>query len=402
MSLEKPPSITRNEFEQRRKQAAEDASARGLDALLVWSVGGSRVDSFADVFYLTNHYSTESRCHDVRPLMTGFGHAAVVVPVDGEPALLVHKPDWRTDLVAIDEVESDHDLYRLVVASLRAKGLERARIGLVREDFVPLPLYRELCEEFPEAEFVSGGDVLEHRRMVKSPAEIKHMRHASAVSVEIMNAMFAAAEVGNTDGDLATIGFKRATELGATPWDFAMASGPHSTHVWWGRLPSFDAKRKYAKGDIIHPDVYGCVDGYFYDFVRSIIVGRSPTDDQLALVEAGISLIHHVCEQIGPGVRASDIYESSIAWIGEQGWLDESSGVTPTMTPLPFLAHGIGLGWEGPWISADNETTFEPGMTVAVETTLSLNGEGSGYEETVLVTDDGYEIMTAACPARWW
>ena len=43
---------------------------------------------------------------------------------------------------------------------------------------------------------------------------------------------------------------------------------------------------------------------------------------------------------------------------------------------------------------------LKPGMTVAVETTLSLNGEGSGYEETVLVTDDGYEIMTAACPAR--
>jgi hypothetical protein len=41
-------------------------------------------------------------------------------------------------------------------------------------------------------------------------------------------------------------------------------------------------------------------------------------------------------------------------------------------------------------------------MTVAVETTLSLNGEGLGYEETVLVIEDGHEIMTAACPARWW
>jgi Xaa-Pro aminopeptidase len=125
-----------------------------------------------------------------------------------------------------------------------------------------------------------ADEILERMRVVKSPAEIEMMRHASAVSVEVMNAMLEAVAVGRTDGDLAAIGFRVATARGGTPWDFGMASGPHSKHMWWSRLPAFDTARPYAAGDLVHPDVYGCVNGYFYDFVRSTVVGGEPTAEQ--------------------------------------------------------------------------------------------------------------------------
>lgn len=396
--LERPPAIPREEYRARCHRAAASAKQRGLDGLLVWSIGGSRLDAFSDVFYLTNHYATESKTVNLLPHWTGFGHAAVVLPADGDPILCVHKPDWRTDLVAIDDVRSSSDLYRLVLESLREKGLAECRIGFAREEYIPLPLYHMLREQFPRAEFVAADEILDEMRLVKSPAEMALMRHASAVSVEAMNAMLAAADVGQTDGDLASIGFRIATQHGATPWEFAMASGPHAEHMWWGRLPAFDPWRPYEPGDIIHPDVYGCYEGYFYDFVRSCVVGGRASETQRRMLEATIAVGEFVCAQLTPGRRASDVHADGVAFVHENGW-DRGE---ISISSLPFLGHGIGLTWEGPWIMATDATLLEPGMAVAVEIVFSGHGTGSAYEEAVLVTPDGPEIMTAGCRQRWW
>lgn len=399
--MTKPPPILPAEFAQRRELVRQDASEAGLDGLLVWSTGGSRLDAFGDVFYLTNHYSPESRTQDVPGMMTGFGHAAVVLPVDGDPCLAVEKPDWRHDLVAIDDVRSDADLYRLVIEVVRDRGLEQGTVGIAREDFLPLTLFRALREEFPKLDLVPANRMVERRRMVKSPAEMAHMRHASAVSTEIMSAMLELATPGRNDGDLAIEGFKTATRHGAAPWEFAMASGPQSEHMWWGRMPQFDPRRPYEAGDIVHPDVYGCVDGYFYDFVRSAVVGGEPTDVQRAMLEAAIAVVHHVCGELQTGRRACDVYETCQAWVEDQGLTDRGERGF-AIDPLPFFAHGIGLGWEGPWIAAHDETTLVEGMSVAVEIVVSGHGMGAAFEETVLLLDSGPEIMTAACPARRW
>ncbi len=70
---------------------------------------------------------------------------------------------------------------------------------------------------------------------------------------------------------------------------------------------------------------------------------------------------------------------------------------------LESIGHGIGLGWELPWLTPTSEIVLEPGMTIAVEQHVSRPGAGTmRYEETVLVTEGEPEIMTASCPARWW
>ncbi len=395
----KPAAIPRSEFSERTRQAADDARDAGLDALVVWGIGGSRLDGFADVFYLTNHYSTESRTVDVPTMMTGFGHAAVIVPTDGEPCLLVEKPDWRDDLVAIDDVRSDADLYRLVEEVLSEKGLAEGRIGIAREDFFPLTLFRQLVEAYPRIELVPANRMIEKRRMVKSPGEMELMRHASAVSTKIMSSMLEHATVGSTDGDLAIAGFETATKLGAAPWEFAMASGPHSEHMWWSRLPQFDTRRPYEPGDIVHPDTYGVVDGYFYDFVRSTVVGGKPTGTQIQMLEAAIGTVHKISGELITGRRACDVHADCTKWVEDQDW-PRVGGFA--VEPLPFFAHGIGLGFDGPWIAAHDDTVLAEGMTVAVEVVVTGHGMGTAFEETVLMLDSGPEIMTAACPARWW
>jgi Xaa-Pro dipeptidase len=402
--LSRPDPIAAEEYAGRRTLAAAAAAARGLDAILVWSAGGSTLDAFGDVFYLTSHYPVEPKSWDRRPFWTGFGRAAVVLLADGDAALLVGPPDWRTDLVKIDDVRSGRDLYALVVRYLREKGLSSGRVGIVRQEIFPLPLFHEIRAELPTLELVGADDLIENLRVAKSPAEIVWMRHASRVAVEMMNNMLGAAEVGRTDADLAAIGFETAGRHGATPWEFAMSSGPYSDHAYHHRLPLFHPWRPYEAGDVVHPDVWGCVEGYFYDFQRSMVVGHNPTPAQRDVLEGAIAKVHYICDQLRPGNTARDAFEAGSRWTREHGFAEPSAAEGETdVGSIEFYGHGIGLGWDPPWLVSNDKTPFVPGMTIAVETYVSQPGVATAiYEEAVLVTDSDPEILTAGCNARWW
>ncbi|HVW19458.1 MAG TPA: Xaa-Pro peptidase family protein [Solirubrobacteraceae bacterium] len=383
-----------------------DAEEAGFDGVIAWSMGGSTLDRFANVFYLTNHYQPCCVLPDGVPLWTGFGHAAVVLPVDGEAVLVVDQPDWRTDFVECDRVIVRRDVYAGVVEAARDAGLLGKRIGLLDEERMTVAALRAVSAGLPSTTLERADELAMRRRMVKSPAEIDMMRQSSRISGELMSAMFAEVAEGRTDGDVVAAGYALACRLGAQPYDFAMASGPEDGHLWWPRLPSWNWQRPYEKGDIVHPDIYGVVDGYFYDFVRSIVVGGEPTPEQDEILEGGIGCIHAACDAARAGNLASDVYRAGRAYLREHG-LDheEEAGdeVSLSTDVLESIGHGIGLGWELPWLTPTSDVVLEPGMTIAVEQHVSRPGVGTmRYEETVLVTDGEPEIMTASCPARWW
>src|SRR5271166_2812291 len=57
MGQNPPTVIAIDEFALRRARAAAAARRQGLDCLLVCGRGGGALDRYADVMYLTNHYS---------------------------------------------------------------------------------------------------------------------------------------------------------------------------------------------------------------------------------------------------------------------------------------------------------------------------------------------------------
>jgi len=401
------PAIPRAEYGERRARLRRAAEAAGLHAVLAWSMGGSTLDRFSNVFWLTNHYDAGNVFPDVRPIFTGFGQAALVLPVRGESILIVNQPDWRDDLVDAERVWVRRDLYSGVAEALQASGLATGRIGLTDEERMSATALRAIESALPGATFARADELLLGLRLVKSPAEIGMMRYASAVSVELLTAMFAEVAEGRTDGDVAAAGYALAARLGAVPYDFAMASGPDSGHLWWSRLPSFDWRRPYRRGDIVHPDVYGAVDGYYYDFVRSIVVGGEPTPAQREILEASIACIHAACAAARPGALAKDLYAACHGELANRG-LAHQADIDPhesvlSADYLESAGHGIGVGWEPPTLTPYDETVLQPGMTLAIEQHVTMAGVGTvRFEETVLVTDGEPEIMTAGCPARWW
>ena len=143
--LNTAPEIPRREYAERRQAARMAARARGLDGLLMWSMGGSTLDRYANVFYLTNHYDSGNVFPDTDGLYQGFGMAAVVLPVEGSAILVVNQPDWRSDLVECDEVRACAILYDGVAQAIADSGLEGASIGLTDLERMPVAAHSALC-----------------------------------------------------------------------------------------------------------------------------------------------------------------------------------------------------------------------------------------------------------------
>jgi Xaa-Pro aminopeptidase len=60
-----------------------------------------------------------------------------------------------------------------------------------------------------------------------------------------------------------------------------------------------------------------------------------------------------------------------------------------------FWGHGLGVGWEPPWIGPGSRELVEEGMCLAVERRAAVDGLGGAqYEDDVLVGADGPELLT--------
>lgn len=406
--LAPPPPIPAEEFLARQRAVARAAADAGFDGLLVWSSCGSGLDAFGNAFYLTNHYSPVPRVNvDIAPFMTGWGQTAVILRADGELTLVMENPDYRDDLVVAANVASSRDVYAETATALQAAGLAEARVGLVGASCLPLAAWQVISAAAPGARFEPADELLFRARARKSEAELAWMRHASRVGCAIQQAMLELAAPGRTDADLARAGMDVCLDHGAVLWDFAFASGPASGHGYWSRLPPWDRERRYQPGDIIHPDAYGCVDGYFFDLQRTLIVGADPTPRQRWLLDGVVGVVEALCEASRPGVSAGDVARVRHDWLADYGYVDPQppgqSGDAELMEQLVAVGHGLGLGFELPWVDPGSDWLLEPAMTIALEVYLSEPGVGTvAFEHVVEVTDAEPRILTLDCPARWW
>jgi Xaa-Pro aminopeptidase len=101
-----------------------------------------------------------------------------------------------------------------------------------------------------------------------------------------------------------------------------------------------------------------------------------------------------VLEQTQPGADCEAIFLKTLQLADKLGYKDSYLG--PPGLQTRFIGHGIGLELnELPFIAKGQSYPLEKGMTFALEPKIVFPGEGSvGLENTVVVTEKGYEILT--------
>jgi Xaa-Pro aminopeptidase len=394
-------AIPAAEFRERQDRARAAAAEQGLDGLVVWSRGGGPVDMSADVVYLANHYSQQPYMADHAGIGRARSHGVLVLPVNGPSILVIDVPWWRRDLVVADDVRTGNDVIDKAVDAMRAAGLQNGRIGLVGASHMTAAAYLGFAAALPDVELVRTDDLIERLRIYKSPAEVVAMRAAIALGDAAVKVAMEAAVVGATEADCAAEAAALVARGGGVLYDAACASGAQAHFFTWSRMPS-SSLRPLERGDMFHTDCYGALAGYFWDFGRTRVAGDEPTEPQRELVDASIQVVDAVCAAIRPGRTAAQVYAVGAQAMADSEVIARIPVEAADTEGFPAVGHGIGLGWEAPWLTPVDDTVLVPGMTIAVETLIGHPSLGGGFfEENGVVTETGFEVLTTA-RRRWW
>lgn len=165
-------------------------------------------------------------------------------------------------------------------------------------------------------------------------------------------------------------------------------------------------KRKLKNGDIVKLDIGACYEGYHGDSAWSYIVGDSDTKDEKLLrhteeaLMAGLSVIHDGCHvgDIGHAV-------SKVAHKYNLGVVKElvGHGVGSSVHEEPDVPNYGKIG-KGPILKKGMVIAVEPMLNQGTATIYMLDDDwtivtgdeknSAHFEHTVLVTENGYEILT--------
>jgi Xaa-Pro aminopeptidase len=131
---------------------------------------------------------------------------------------------------------------------------------------------------------------------------------------------------------------------------------------------------------------FGCTwDHYHSNISRTAVIGR-PLQKVQRRWEAVINAQDAALDAIKPGVKVSDICDAASKALETSDLKDFSSGV----------GHGLGVECnERPWILLDAEEELLEDMVLNIDIPLlELGWGGTQLEDTILVTSDGFELLT--------
>lgn len=243
--------------------------------------------------------------------------------------------------------------------------------------------YLRLQEKLPGIVLhpLSGG--LQSLRAVKDGGEIDRIREAARIAGEALAAVREMIRPGVRETEIALDLEYRMRRGGAEQASFetivaagANAALPHAT----------PGSRMIADGDCVMID-YGAVSGgYHSDETCTYIVGHASArqEEVYGLVREAHD---RVLQALRAGVSCGEIDRVARAYLEEAGLgMNFSHGT----------GHGVGLDvHEAPRLAAGREELLQAGMVVTVEPGVYLPGLwGVRIEDTVLVTDEGCEVLT--------
>jgi Xaa-Pro aminopeptidase len=382
------------EFEERRTTAGQLAADAGLDGLIVCSRGGGTLDRFADVFWLTGFYTQFPYIPDVAGNWSGRAHAVACVKPSGSTRLVVDVPSW-VNVALPDECITFADFVTDATIKAIEDGFGRtARLGLVGADTMPASMYRAIASALPGIELVDVQADFNALKAVKSPAEIELLRNASLLGSRAIDAMMQAARAGMNHGEALSAAMNVLLPARAILYNafIRSGSGGPDPHFVRSALPTWGASQTLQDGEFLCAGLSGVLDGYYFDLARCRPVGRVSNamidvfESTIAVVEAGISAAQ-------PGATGEQVMQAGSSKQAELGF--------PKSGNFQGFGHGIGLGWDDPWLAPGITMKLAPGMVICVEKWLMRDGYAGDYEDTILITADGNEKITDA-QMRWW
>jgi Xaa-Pro dipeptidase len=353
----------------RRERAFAEMEAHDLDVLVLGRQANVRYFTGAPQLWVAG----------TRP----FGPVCTVVRATGGIYL---NSTWDEGIP--DDIPRDH-LYGLawnpmtLISVLQSiEGTRTAR--RVGTDALSPTFAKLLPMAFPNGDLVDGELAMRAARRIKTPDEATAIRSALQVADNSLAAAVAELRPGTTEQSLAGALLEAEAAGGVcTPATQDAAWVTSREHPW--RRASGDGSVR--AGDLVAFAAGVLADGYLGEVGRTWPAGDSDTEATRRLYRRSNDLADRLVAACRPGAVASDLFAAYQA-AGEP------------LPPMP-VAHGLGLGFDPPVVSALLPRTaaqerLDPGMVLAVTGYVWEQGVGAVFaRDAVLITAAGPEVLTS-------
>ncbi|HLT89778.1 MAG TPA: type I methionyl aminopeptidase [Woeseiaceae bacterium] len=250
---------------------------------------------------------------------------------------------------------------------------------------------------------------------IKSPEEQDRMRVAGRLAADVLDMIAPHVQPGITTGELDRICHEYiVNELDAIPAPLNYRGFPKSictsvNHVVCHGIPG---DKKLKSGDIVNIDVTVIKDGFHGDTSRMFAVGKVGIQAE-RLMRVAHEAMWRGIRALGPGRRLGDVGQAIQDYVEQHRF----------SVVREYCGHGIGRGFhEDPQVlhygRAGTGMELVPGMTLTVEPMINAGKRhvrllpdgwtvvtkdhslSAQWEHTVLVTEDGFEVLTLGAAER--
>jgi len=220
-------------------------------------------------------------------------------------------------------------------------------------------------------------------RVKKDSKELKALRGAGHIVAQGFNYIKKIARPGMRECDLAAEFESHIRKHGATKasFDSIVAAGENAAYPHY-----ITGNRVIRKNDMVLCDIGALVDGYCSDLTRTFFLGSiSPLGRKVYDIVARAQKL--AIQAVKPGVKTAQIDRIARDEIERAGYGQRF---------IHSTGHGVGAEiHEAPWVGPTSKDVLEAGMIITVEPGIYLQGWGGvRIEDTLLVTKNGYEILT--------
>ncbi len=282
------------------------------------------------------------------------------------------------EIVVVDETDDGSAVFERVARGLGARGT--VAVG----DRVWAETTLELGRIFGLDRLQTGSSLVNRLRRVKTADELEAMRRACRTVEHAMAAVAPQVQPGVSMAELREEVEAQLRVAGSLTPSFA-------THIFTGMDPdSLDsgaptARDPLSDGTPVLFDFGGVVDGYCSDFGRTIVAGEPP-DGFVAAYEAMLAAFEAGRTACRPGALARVVNAACRELI-------EASGLGEHFRHR--MGHGIGLDvHERPFLSPEDETPLEAGMTFTDEPSIVVHGSfGLRIENVVVCAEGGARVL---------
>jgi len=364
------------EYARRLRLTREHMERVGLRCLLLFDP--------ANTYYLAGQQSVNL-----------WDYQCLVVPVDSDPFLVLWEFELGRFLASswlnrACSYRTHEDPVAFTARALQEQGLLKDGIGIeLRSRYLPVRVYEQLREALPGIALKDGSGIVEAVRVVKSDEEIQVLRESASITSRAMSAALERVCEGALDQEIAAEAIRTLVSNGSEPAciDPIVAVGSRA-----GLAHSTYNGTRLGRGDPAFIELGACVHRYTAPLMRTAIVG-TPSQHLQGLAGTSVGAIDAMVNAIRPGIRACDVARKGHEAI---------SAIESEVVFHYVFGYSVGAGFPPSWLEesnfylrADNTQELRPGMVFHLPMTLRVFGRyGVGFSETVLVSENGCEVLT--------